>query len=216
MVKVGKCCCCFPVKVGAYIIGITHVIGLVLGALWASPFIVALEVTCGISFLVMYFRDSEQNRLFYFSAYCVYVSILFTFRMIFTIWDHDENQFVASYCTGTQENLEAEKKDWLEKGFTSYEDCKSQVGSKVVWDEALQLFVTIFVQVHFILVLYTHYKNANMTKEKGGCLPNVPQDIQMGNSLPMDDMNATQRSNVAHAVDDEDLNHSQQMSQLTV
>ena len=160
----------------------------------------------------MFFRDSEEKRLFYFTAYCVYAGILFAFRMIFTLWDHDESQFVAKYCDGTEENLAEEKKDWLEKGFKSYEDCKAQVGSKVEWDEAFQLFVTIFIQVHFLLVLYSHYKNAHLTKEKGGCMPDVNADIQMGSAISqMEDSNATAR-NVAHAVDDEDLRHSQQMS----
>ena len=112
MVRVSKCCCCFPVKTGAYIIGFAHVIGLLLGIVFVNPLQVTLEVFCGITFLWMFFRDSEQKRLFYFSAYCVYVGILFVFRLIFSIWDHDENEFVENFCSGTEKNLREAGADW--------------------------------------------------------------------------------------------------------
>ena len=59
-------------------------------------------------------------------------------------------------------------------------DCKSKVGSSMARDEFIVLLVTLLWQMHLILVLWTHYKNAHLVKSKGGCQPDAPADIQMG------------------------------------
>ena len=59
MVKLTKCCCCVPVKIGAYIIGFFHVLGLFLGVVLINPLQITLEIFCGLTFLLMVFRDSE-------------------------------------------------------------------------------------------------------------------------------------------------------------
>ena len=44
-----------------------------------------------------------------------------------------------------------------------------------LWIELCIISIYLILQVHFSLVLYTHYKNAQLAKEKGGC--QVQQDI---------------------------------------
>ena len=83
-----------PIKVGAYIIGAFHVIGLVLGLVLASPLQISLEIFCGSTFIYMVYRDNEKNRLLYFSAYAVYCVILASIRTVFVFWDRDEKQLV--------------------------------------------------------------------------------------------------------------------------
>lgn len=69
--------------------------------------------------------------------------------------------------------------------------------------EVIYLLLVGLLQVHYLLVLYAHYKNADKVKSEGGCEPDHP-DIQMGGvTLPNTD-HATGRS-VQHAVDDSDL-----------
>ena len=81
------------------------------------------------------------------------------------------------------------------------------------------------LQVHFILVLYTHYKNSHLTKSKGGCMPDVEPNVQLGHVRPaasgdinnsIDSRNDTNDNRVEHAVDDAALRHQQNMSQFSV
>ena len=103
--KVKSCCCCIPVKVGAYIIGCIHVLGLILGVILVSPLQVSLEIFCGCTFLYMAYRDNDKNRLLYFAAYVVYSSILASIRMIFVFWDRDEKEMVLQYCKQAEETV---------------------------------------------------------------------------------------------------------------
>ena len=88
--RVKKCCCCVPVKIGAYLIGSVHVLGLMIGILLVSPLQIVMEIFCGCTFLYMAYRDTEKNRLLYFAAYAVYCVILGGLRMLFVFWDRDE------------------------------------------------------------------------------------------------------------------------------
>ena len=90
MVKLSKCCCCVHVKTGAYTIGFLHVVGLLVGIIRLDYLQIALEVFCGATFLLMIYGDNELRRLMYFAAYCVYVIIVTSIRIIFLIWDRDE------------------------------------------------------------------------------------------------------------------------------
>ena len=43
----------------------------------------------------------------------------------------------------------------------------------MVRDEIIALFLVLALQLHFGLVLYTHYKNAELSKSQGGCADDV-------------------------------------------
>ena len=90
MVKVKNCCCCIPVKTGAYIIGFVHVIGAMFGIIQLDLVKVALDIFCGMTFLLMIFKDGESSRLFYFAAYMAYTGIIIAVHLVFIIWDQDE------------------------------------------------------------------------------------------------------------------------------
>ena len=148
--KVKSCCCCIPVKVGAYIIGCIHVLGLILGVILVSPLQVSLEIFCGCTFLYMAYRDNDKNRLLYFAAYVVYSSILASIRMIFVFWDRDEKEMVLQYCKQAEETVLAEggaqlAHTWQDLGFEDMADCKSKVGFAVARDEFVSLLVTLLL-----------------------------------------------------------------------
>ena len=94
MVRVTKCCCCIQIKTGTYIIGSLHVLGLVAGIFRLQLLTITLEIFTGCTFLYMVYRDSERNRLLYFTAYCCYAVILAVIRTIFVLWQSDESQKV--------------------------------------------------------------------------------------------------------------------------
>ena len=90
MVKVNKCCCCIPVKTGAYIIGCFHVLGVIIGIVQLDIVKIVMDIFCGTTFLFMVFRDSEWNRLFYLATYMAYTGIVIATHLIFFFWDRDE------------------------------------------------------------------------------------------------------------------------------
>mmetsp|Transcript_24879 Transcript_24879/g.33988 ORF Transcript_24879/g.33988 Transcript_24879/m.33988 type:complete len:172 (+) Transcript_24879:3-518(+) len=170
--RVTRCCCCVPIKVGAYIIGSIHVIGLILGVILVSPLQISLEIFCGATFLYMAYRDNEKNRLLYFAAYAVYCFILGFIRMVFVFWDKDEKALVQQYCKTLQDQIDMAregKPGWEATDFANVQDCRSQVGTAVARDELVSLLLTLFLQIHFCLVLWAHYTNSHMVKSKGGC-----------------------------------------------
>ena len=180
MVRVAKCCCCIPVKTGSYIIGSFHVIGLILGLLMLNPLQVSLEVFCGVTFLMMVYRDSEQKRLFYFTAYVVYIVTLGAIRLFFVFWDHDEKALVRKFCEDVEAKIVQPAGNdigWKATDYTSLEDCKTSVGHAVLRDELITLVGALLIQAHFALVLYSHYKNAHLSKSRGGCGPDANEAI---------------------------------------
>ena len=92
--------------------------------------------------------------------------------MVFVFWDHDEKALVRDYCNNLSLNLvttEEDKLGWGKTQFSDIEDCKSQVSWSVMKDEFIGLLFALVIQFHFVMVLFTHYKNAHLAKEKGGC-----------------------------------------------
>ena len=103
--KFTKCCCCFGIKTGAYIIGSLHVLGLIVGILTISPLQIAVDVFCGGTFLWMVFRDSESKRMYYLGSYCIYVLVNLTIFAAM-IWDKsDEVKKADQACMDIEAKL---------------------------------------------------------------------------------------------------------------
>ena len=166
MLKLTKCCCCIPVKTGTYIIGYLHIVTFIAGVVLINPFQISLDFLCWLIFLVMVIRDSQQKRLFYFAAYCVYVALLSMSRLFFIVWDYNERPLVVEKCQQIS-NYVMEK--WDQTDYKDVSDCRLQLGRMVLRDELLIECILIIVQVHFAQVLFTHYKNASVIRAKGGC-----------------------------------------------
>ena len=88
MVRLNKCCCCIPVKTGAYAIGLLHAIGLFSGVRKLDPLLIVLEVFCGCSFLLMVFRDNESKRFSYFLSYIINMFLINTIRILVVTLQH--------------------------------------------------------------------------------------------------------------------------------
>lgn len=96
---VRKCCFCLDVRTGAYLIGCVHLLSLIYGVYALDLLHVALEAFCGVTFLLMVAKDSEQARLFYFAAYAVQVVILTAMRVYFLVWGESQAE-VPKLCEG--------------------------------------------------------------------------------------------------------------------
>ena len=172
-------------------IGALHLVGLVYGLFLTNPLQISFELICMSTFLYMLWRDKESNRLLYFCAYCVSFLMLATIHLVFVFWDHDEKSLVRAYCHDIEEkvvNAQETPNGWSVTDFKDYNDCREQMGLSVMRDEFLIIFLMAIFQVHFALVLYTHYKNSHLLKAKGGCAEGPP-DIQMGGFVGDFDLN---------------------------
>ena len=213
MIRVSKCCCCISIKQGCYLIGAIHLVSLVLGLISVNPLQIALDVFTGCTFLHMVLRDSEQARLFYFSAYSVYALFLGSIRLVLVLWDADGKTIVKEYCDELEELVvldDANTQGWASTDYSSMQDCLHQVGSQVRRDEFIGLALVLGLQAHFMLVLYQHYKNADLQRSKGGCLPDKQERSLQMRQVDSGIVNVSRT--VEHAVEDEDLQHSTNMS----
>ena len=68
------------------------------------------------------------------------------------------------------------------------------------------------------MVLYSHYLNSPLSKDLGGCQTGFDPRLELGHVVPSYTQSSIDfgEGRVEHAVDDEELHHSQRMSQLTV
>ena len=103
--RVRKCCCCIPIKIGAYIIGTFHVLGLLVGIYLMSLATICLEVFCATAFLLMIYKDSKEKRLFYLATYVVLQCIVAVIRMVFTFWKKDEAYGIRIYCAEMKDSI---------------------------------------------------------------------------------------------------------------
>ena len=143
--RLTKCCCCIPIKVGAYIIGGLHVFGMLAGLYLMSAVQISLEMFCGISFLYMLYKDTQQNRMLYFSSYCVYAAFLFAIRAVFVFWKADEHEMVRQICHGIERDLELEKREWSSTDYKDARDCRRTIGHEVARDEMIGLLITLLI-----------------------------------------------------------------------
>ena len=121
--RVKKCCCCIPIKIGAYIIGSFHVLGLLIGMYFFDMISICLEVFCATAFLFMIYKDSQQKRLIYFSTYMVLQCILAVIRMVFTFWQKDEAYGIRLYCAEVGAHFGGA---WDKTDFKDEEDCRGR------------------------------------------------------------------------------------------
>ena len=106
----------------------------------------------------------------YFAAYCVYVIIVTSIRTVFLIWDRDERVAAIKLCKNLSDMVSDGKiTGWEVTGYKDIEDCKTSVDHFQHWAALGLTLIGLIMQIHFCLVLFTHYKNANLTKENGGC-----------------------------------------------
>ena len=144
-------------------------------------FKIVLDVFCGATFLVMVFRDDEWKRMFYFAAYIAYTGIIVVVHLIFIFWDRDEEATAANSCTEIELNSDT-KKGWLDTPYKDLNNCKYWIRFYIGVGQLIGLLISFCIQSHFVLVLYSHYKNALLVKAKGGCLPDIdPQVVQISN-----------------------------------
>ena len=172
MVKASKCCCCIPIKTGAYIIGCIHVLGVIIGIAQLDVLKIALDIFCGATFLVMVFRDSEWVRMLYFAVYLVYTAIIIVVHLIFALWDRDEEASASNTCSDIELKQETDK-GWKDTPYKDMDDCRYWIRFYIALGQLFGLLIFFVVQFHFVLVLWSHYKNSLLVKSKGGCMPDV-------------------------------------------
>ena len=136
-------------KIGAYIVGVSHVMGLLVAIVRFSLGWTSLEIFCGVSFLYMIWKDSLMTRLYYFVAYCCYSGIAVAIRMVFIFWSRDENLKIRIECTKIEEETvmadPPNTNGWAATPYTDKDDCMTQMGLSVEIWELSYLVVSLLV-----------------------------------------------------------------------
>ena len=84
MRKVESCCLCIPVQVGAYILGIMELLGLIGELQHFNPVTTVAHGAVAIAFILMIYNDGEDKRKWFFYAYTGSV-IVMTFLAILVL-----------------------------------------------------------------------------------------------------------------------------------
>ena len=69
MFKASACCCCIPIKAGAYVIGAIHLFYLAIFIAEFHLLDAALNFFCGTTFLVMIFKDTQFTRMCFYASF---------------------------------------------------------------------------------------------------------------------------------------------------
>ena len=189
---------CLPIACGVYIAGLIAAISLFTSlcptlipnhkfaelAVSAEKnletyvwFKTVLELLLILAFGQLCGSDSKKARYLFFKTYGAYIVILTALSLYLAIYPTKgmkllSKKAILSYCR------EVEETEIFE--FSNQDDCVDGVYANLLRNELIYLNVKFVVQLHFMQVIWTHFKNADLPISKGGCVPDeTNRNIQM-------------------------------------
>ena len=140
----------------------------------------------------MILKDSAFTRYVFFTSLVTtsifYYSVLELYVMFFHGVKEYEDKFNAfvygSMIETTCKNLENQTNGFEKTGFTDSEDCINHL--KVLYYRVTLVTVqlSLLIQLHYCMVVYTHYKRAHLPKSRGGTAADLDEDsIEMPNAF---------------------------------
>jgi len=195
--KVNNCCLCFSVKTGAIAIGAFNFLDVINSLVHFHPAIFALKITVVVLFIMMMVKDTESKRLYYCMSYLTMVAIECLFEILVMLQflvtsnmaedsclEIMEGQGKVQEIDQANETIASHQKS-ARRWYESQEQCEGEITKTMVYDFLFFLLVQFVIQLHFCLVLWTHYKNSGLTKDKGGLVDDLGIEIQ-NVSVPSD------------------------------
>ena len=139
---------------GVMILGSLMCFGILNEFKYFNPIRMMVTLMCMALFFNMVFRDSAKHREYFFYSYIAFQisSIFFAYWQFYQVME--EQDMVAKTCEDMQ------KKDQFKNmKIGSMEECYEVVNNYA--DKAVMtfIFVAVIIATHFILVVYTHWKN---------------------------------------------------------
>ena len=177
------CCCYFlHTKTGVHIISIGLLLSLAEEYLAPNFLRGMCKLAIIVPMVLMYIRDSTFHRWLLLLLFCICQPLvaLVNFLAYGNILV-DNVMFAKEFCMMSQEwthqmgsDKEREEADPCDNG-EEEDDCEADKDQCPVLPGGVLkvLFVitplVVILNVHFAFVLYTHYRNSNLTEEMGGC-----------------------------------------------
>ena len=123
-----------------------------------------------MAYVSMIVKDSKQTRDIVYKGYFLYV-IVVTLLMLFMAFfpskgskqlDHEA---ISKYCEELAETGLS--------GFDDIDDCLQRASLDFRRNELIFINLQFFLNLHFIHVLWSHLKNADLPRSQGGCQPDL-------------------------------------------
>ena len=181
MFKANKCCCCIPIKAGAYLIGAIHLFYLVIFIMEFHILDAALNFFCGTTFAVMVFKDTQFTRMCFFAAFQTYVLLILALELYTLVFPfEDQQEAMDVVLTRDCKQLEINEGGYENTVYKDLAECKEAIKSSSIKFAFVFIILIFLFQLHFCAVLYAHWKKAPYSKSKGGCESDLVEgDIQM-------------------------------------
>ena len=178
MCKINNCCCCFSVSTGTKIIGALLVLDL-LGE-FNHPTVNmgrwALKIALVGVFAAMILRDTKFNRMLFFFAY---IANFFLQGVVNNVTDDSDdpeaekawaNFDVKKIAKDTCEKMSVQDRQSMH--YANVDECTKGMEG-IIWRSVIMIglvfaVLAISIAVHFTLVLYSHWQNADKSVEDGG------------------------------------------------
>lgn len=168
--KVTRCCFCFPLSLGVKILGALDILSLLNSVVRVDLLMLVLMVAPVLTFVLMLVEDSKRNRMLFFIAFAFYRFVLltlFSYKVYLDFADEpilDEQHAVANRC-----NMYKEAEGGLTAaGFTDFNDCYEKTLVLMTRINLAVLLCTNLLFLHFVLVVFQHWKNADLPESMGG------------------------------------------------
>ena len=135
-----------------------------------EPVVLVMHGAIAMLFLAMWFDDSGDKRKYYFIAYTSVACFSLVALMLFLTGmlgkDQDVEVLAERVCKAMSD------KELKEMHYKNQDQCQEGMTNMLWWVLVFMVPTIVIVQVHFCLVLYTHWLNTNRSKEQGGLASN--------------------------------------------
>ena len=166
--RLRSCLGYFKIHQAVTIFGIVASVGMVadfVGGYYTVGCVRAIEV---VSFFAMTFKDGKFTRMCFFYAF-VFNMVVGPSLYLFGVDGVTEKLNISKAAERSCENMK--EKELEAHGYDSVEDCEHQMYDLIWWVMMIIVPLWIILQLYFIIVVFTHWKNWKKKQSEGGCIP---------------------------------------------
>ena len=116
-------------------------------------------------------KDTGRSRLFLFAAYTFGMVAHWYNRILYIRESKASLGMARRLCYELNKKVGDDSWSAITK-YEDYWDCREQVEEELKRNAKSLLGFVILFQIHFSLVLWSHYKASSLTIKHGGCQPN--------------------------------------------
>ena len=172
--KVENCCICIKIETGVAILGVLTLLGIFEEIKQFYLFKAITLAALIISFGVMYFKNQTETRMATFFLY-VFKSICDSLLFFFWLKPEQGGYSVATWAKHACEGMTA---DDLATFTEEHGECNPAMEKYIFYVTGVMFTLGAFLQIHFILVLYTYWQQAAEKGEAGS--PGEDEEPMLG------------------------------------